>query len=424
MGDLRDHLRRGWAQRVVSTGRVAGSAATLAARQLAGLGDREGVLGERMARELDQMKGVAMKVGQILSYLDGVLPDETHQALRALQCGAEPAAYEVIAGVVEQAFGSPPEKVFERFDRAPIAAASIGQVHRGRHDGREVAVKVQYPGAHDTMVADVGRLRGLSRLASLGCAVDGPAVVAELAARFAQECDYALEAKHQAAFQRAFASEPEIMVAEVIPDRSTETVLTSEFCEGQGFYEFADGADPQQRDRAGLLLVRFALRSLFGAGMINADPHPGNYLFSDAGAVVFLDFGCVRRFDAAFIDAERKLARAVVDGRREVFREVVEATGMVADGRRFDFDLHWDMFCHQYEPFATPRFRFTSNFVRRVFEFARPSNTNLRRLAFPPQWIWMQRLLWGLYAVLAHLQAEGRFAEELRVALEQPFAVD
>jgi len=167
----------------------------------------------------------------------------------------------------------------------------------------------------------------------------------------------------------------------------------------------------------------FALRCLFGAGVVNADPHPGNYLFPDDGRVVFLDFGCVRRFDRAFLDAERALARAVVEGRRSDFRELAMATGMVPNARGFDFDLHWEMLHHQYQPFCSPRFAFTSEFVRRGMDLARPSNPNLRKLAIAPQWIWMQRLLWGLYAVLARLRAEGPFADELRTALEQPFEV-
>lgn len=419
MSEPKDKIRRGWAERLLSTGRVAGSAAKLAARQIAGAGDTGGAIGEALAAELDQMKGVAMKVGQILSYFDGVLPEETHQALRKLQTGSEPAAYEVIAGVVEEAFGLPPERAFERFDPAPIAAASIGQVHRARFDGREVAVKVQYPGVRDTMVADVSRLRAFSRIASAATAVDGPAIVAELAERFYQECDYELEANNQNAFRRAFAGAPELRIPEAIRERTRSAVLTSEWCEGRGFYDLIENASAEEKNRAALLIVRFALRCLFSARVINADPHPGNYLFQRDGAVVFLDFGCVRRFESEFIERERALARVVVEGRRESFRDAVLATGMVPKERGFDYDIHWRMLRHQYAPYLEPTFHFTPEYLREGNDFSRPTNPNLRRLAIPPQWIWVQRQLWGMHAVLTRLDAEGAFRTELLEALDQ-----
>lgn len=424
MTEPNDRLRRGWAQRLLATGRVAGSAAKLAAKQLAGAGDAGGAIGESIAAELDSMKGVAMKVGQILSYFDGVLPDETHRALRKLQLGSEPVDYRIIAEQIESALGGPPEQVFERFDRAPIAAASIGQVHRARHAGRDIAVKVQYPGVRETMVADVSRLKALSRVASMATAVDGPAIVEELAERFYLECDYELEGRWQNAFKSAFASSPEIRVPEALIELTRATVLTSEWCEGRGFYQLQESRDTAAKNRAALVLVRFAFHCLFGAGVINADPHPGNYLFADGGSVVFLDFGCVRRFDAPFIEAERALARCVIEGRREDFRDAVLATEMVPKERGFDFEVHWQMLRHQYEPYLGPRFHFTPEYIRRGVEFSRPSNPNLRRLAIPPQWIWLQRQLWGLHAVLARLDAEGPFATELRRALDERLGID
>ena len=418
-----DGIARGWGKRLAATARVAGQAARLAVKRA----DRDGAIGDALARELDQMKGVAMKVGQILSYFDGMLPDETHAALQRLQRGAAPVKLEAMLQVIADAFGVPagalPGALFDRFDPGPVASASIGQVYRARCLGCEVAVKVQYPRVRETMVADVGRLRALSRIASLATAVDGPALVDELGERMARECDYLLEARFQRAFRAAFAGDAEVYVPEVVDARTRATVLTTEWIQGQSFYDVARDAAATERGRIGLVLARFAYRSLFGLGTLNADPHPGNYLFPAGGPVVFIDFGCVRAFEPAFVERERALARVVVEDRRSAFRDAMVATGMVPRPERFDFDNHWALLCHQYAPYRQPRYAFTFEHLRRGMQLTGPSNPNLRRLAIPSPWIWVQRVIWGLHAVLARLGAEGAFAEVFRAALDAPLAV-
>jgi predicted unusual protein kinase regulating ubiquinone biosynthesis (AarF/ABC1/UbiB family) len=418
-----DGIARGWGKRLAATARVAGQAARLAVKRA----DRDGAIGDALARELDQMKGVAMKVGQILSYFDGVLPAETHAALRRLQRGAAPVKLEVMLQVIADAFGAPvgalPGALFDRFDPEPVASASIGQVYRGHCLGREVAVKVQYPRVRETMVADVGRLRALSRIASMATAVDGPGLVDELGERMARECDYLLEARFQRAFRAALAGDAQVYVPEVVDARTRATVLTTEWIQGQSFYDVARTAGAADRGRIGLVLARFAYGSLFGLGTLNADPHPGNYLFPAGGPVVFIDFGCVRAFEPDFIERERALARVVIEDRRSAFRDALVATGMVPRPERFDFDSHWSLLCHQYAPYRQPRFAFTFDYLRGGMQLTGPSNPNLRRLAIPPPWIWVQRLIWGLHAVLARLGAEGAFAEVLRTALDTPIVM-
>lgn len=416
--DALDGIRLGWRRGLVSTGRLAIAATRLTARRAAGVeSDTDGRIGESLARELDQMKGLAMKVGQILSYFDGVLPDASHQALRSLQRGSKPVAYDRMAEVIATAFGQPLDVLFERFDPTPVAAASIGQVYRARFDGHPVAVKVQYPGVRDTIESDFARLQGLARVASLATAVDGVALVAELRARFTEECDYESEAAHQNAFAAAFANERAMAIPRAIPDRTRATVLTTEWAEGDAFYRFIETADAGGRNAAALALVRFAYRSLFELRMLNADPHPGNYLFASDGRVVFLDFGCVRRFDREFVEAERRVARAVIEHRRAEFRDAIVATGMVPKPDRFDFDIHWEMLAHQWEPYCERHFSFTPEYIARGAAFSGPSNPNLRKLAIPPAWIWVQRMQWGLHAVLARMRAEGCFREALERSL-------
>lgn len=414
-------VRRSWGQRLLSKGKIAASAARLATRRLMGSeGETDGLIGEALAKEMDKMKGMAMKVGQILSYFDGVLPDEVHTALRGLQKGVNPVTFAAMAEVVEETLGQPIDELFDDFSRTPIAAASIGQVYRATYAGKPVAVKVQYPGIWDTIRSDFSLLHKLSRLASVATAVDGPAIVRELQERFGEECDYLREAHHQEAFRAAFSNTPAIQIPAVIDERTRSTVLTSAWCDGDDFYTFQERATQDRRNEVGLLLATFAYQSLFGLGAINADPHPGNYLFPDDQHVVFLDFGCVRHFDAAMIKTERHLARVVIDNRRQDFRDAVLATGMVAKPKSFDYDVHWATLRHQYAPYSTATFRFTPDYIQEGMEFNRPSNPNLRKLAIPPAWIWLQRLQWGLHAVLARLQAEGPFADVYREALDTP----
>ncbi|MCA9519309.1 MAG: AarF/ABC1/UbiB kinase family protein, partial [Myxococcales bacterium] len=392
-----DGIRSGWGKRLWSTSKVAGNALRLAARGVRGAkpSETDNAIGESLARELDSMKGLAMKVGQILSYFDGVLPEGTHAALRPLQQGARAVAFDTMGAVVEAELGAPVGELFEAFDTTPVASASIGQVYRAKLDGADVAVKVQYPEVARTLAADAKRLRGLSRLASVATAVDGPALVDELAARLGEECDYEREAEHLRRFRAAFAHVPEAHVPAPVAARTSARVLTTEWCPGASFYEFEAAAPQARKDEVGLLLARFAYESLYRRAALNADPHPGNYLFPDDGPVVFLDFGCVRYFEADFLAAERALTRCVIDDRKDRFRDALLATGMVAKPKGFDFDSHWALLRHQLAPYSAPRFRFDFEYIRGGVGMTGPSNPNLRKLAIPPAWIWLQRQQWG-----------------------------
>lgn len=413
----------GLAARLRATGKVAAAGARLAARRALGReGDPDLALGESIARELDRMKGIAMKAGQVLSYFEGMLPVSTHEALRVLQTGVTAMPYPRVVEVLAEEFGRPPEELFESFEREPAAAASIGQVHRARFEGRDVAVKIQYPHLAETIEADFRRLRPFSRLVSLGTAVDGPGIADDIAAHLAEECDYRAEAASQEWFREAWSDDPRIAIPAVVPERSSRRVLTTAWAEGDDFYAFAERAGEPERHAAAATLLRFAFGSLFGLGRANADPHPGNYVFPPGAPrdapIVFLDFGCVHRFGAAFLETERNLARAVLDDRPDEFRRRLDASGLVASPRGFDYDLQWRMQRLQYAPFGDPEFEYSTRFVREVMELSGPSNPNLRRLAVTDEWVWYQRLVWGLHAVLARLGARGPFDELFREMLD------
>ena len=391
----------------------------LAARGLVGAkGETDARIGEAMAQELDQMKGMAMKVGQILSYFDGVLPPETHAALQKLQQGSIPVEFETMRAVIEESFGASLDGLFDEFDPDPVASASIGQVYRAVFNKKPVAVKVQYPGVAETIDSNFAKIGKIASIASLVSAVDGKAIAQEMRERIGEECNYLNEAVHQDAFADAFEEDADVHIPLSIRERTTRDVITTEWCSGRDFYTYAHEADQEHRNRSAMVLARFAHTSLFGLGTLNADPHPGNYLFPEDGPVIFLDFGCVHRFDPEYIENERNLARVVLEDRRSDFEDVVIPTGIVADYEKFDFDTHWRMMCHQYEPYRSDTFKFTFDYIKRGTEFSGPGNPNGRIMAIPPEWIWITRLQWGLSAVLARLGAEGAFRPILLKALD------
>jgi predicted unusual protein kinase regulating ubiquinone biosynthesis (AarF/ABC1/UbiB family) len=407
---------------------VAWTAGRLAGRRLLGrqVGERDLELGELLTGQLDQMKGLAMKVGQIVSYLDVPLPEPVQAQLARLQTGQRGMPPAQVRQVIEAALGRPIEAAFEAFAWEPVAAASIGQVHRAVVDGRPVAVKVQYPEVARSFGDDLQAVGRLSSLASLASAVDGRALVDELRQRLEEECDYLREARAQAAFARAFADDPDVLVPAVLADRSAATVLTSAWVEGEGFADVRAASDAR-RDALAATLVRFAYRSLFQLAVIQADPHPGNFVFPRAhaedprpGRVAFLDFGCVRVLEPAMVEALRGIAAAIRDGDRPRFREATRALGVVGKPRAFDYEHFFAVMEHLHRPLLAPRFCFDLAYVREGYALNGPKSPNARTMAMPPAYIWVARLQWGLWSILARLQARGSFRGLLDALLASP----
>lgn len=400
------------------TRRVLGATARAGLRRLARRSPLDDLaFGEALVAELDAMKGMAMKIGQILSYMDGALPEETSAALAALQRGAKPAPREHIEAVLVEELGAPVAESFERFDWTPIAAASIGQVHRASLGGQQVAVKVQYPGVQETFEADMSQLHRIARIASLATHVDGAAIVEELRARVLEECDYSREADNIGRFEQILQGMPGIALPGVIRSHSTRRVLTTRWMPGTSLERFLEQTLPHERTQAALALVRFAWVPLWQHGVLHADPHPGNQLYA-IDQVGFLDFGCVRSFEPAWLATESAVIEALLAHDRGAFRSACLATGQIAVERGFDWDTHWGMLHHLWEPYLTPTFRFTPDYLQRGVQFSRPSNPNLRKLSIPPEWIWLQRVTWGLHSVLTRMRAEAPLGGVLRAALE------
>jgi predicted unusual protein kinase regulating ubiquinone biosynthesis (AarF/ABC1/UbiB family) len=419
-------LPTGWRARAAATARVAGAVAKAGARRLVRSrpeDDRD--LGRALVAQLDGMKGMAMKVGQILSTLEGVLPDETHAALRSLQRGLRTMPRAEVERLLDAALGAPTDRIFERFDALPVAAASIGQVHRARFQGVEVAVKVRYPHVRASFEADLGRLRQLARVASLGTSVDGLAIVEDLRARLLEECDYVREAAWQRAFRATFADDPAVLVPDVVDELVRDDVLVTTWVDGLDLYAFAEQGAAVDRTAVGATLARFAWRSLFRHAALQADPHPGNHLVAVDLAdvdprVACLDYGCIRCFQPAFLEPQRRLVRAAIEGDRAALREAAIASGAVTRPERLDWDDYAAMLTWQWRPYASPSFRFDRPYLLEGARFSHPTNPNLTKLAMPPEAIWIHRLQAGLHAVLARLGAEGDFRATLRPFLDGP----
>ena len=291
---------------------------------------------------LGTMKGAAMKLGQVMSFLDVGLVAEEHREefqreLAKLRDAAPTVSFKQMKRVIEEDLEEPISEVFSSFEEEPIAAASIGQVYRATlHDGREVAVKVQYPGVAGAVRADMQNLDMIMRLLKrMTPGMDVKAITEEIKERIVEELDYELEAQNQRSLARIFAGHPFIVVPDVVSSLSRERVLVSEFVSGVGFEELK--ARPQaERDRIGEIVFRFFLGCLYRHRQFSGDPHPGNFLLLDDGRVAFLDFGLFKRMDAEPVELELACQRAVVRGRRRQLHRLLADSGFLPEPERVD----------------------------------------------------------------------------------------
>jgi predicted unusual protein kinase regulating ubiquinone biosynthesis (AarF/ABC1/UbiB family) len=401
---------------------TATEAAARAAAEEAEVDDAGAIARARaLVATMGSLKGLAMKAGQIASYMPGALPPAAQKILAELQAESVAMTFERIDAVVRAELGGGVAELFDSFERTPFAAASIGQVHRAVFAGRPVAVKVQYPGIEELIKSDLKTIGTMVRMSTIGTAADGGALVGELRDRLVEECDYLREAEHQRLFAALLAEVPGAAVPGVEPARTTKRVLSTQLVDADRFPAFVAAAPQAIRDRAGLVIFRACFELLFRRCIYNADPHPGNYLFRADGDVVFLDFGCVRRFEPEMIATWKRLARSILDGNRAGAREGFVALGFVAaKDKKFDWDYQWDAMRLLYRPYLEPGFRYTPEFVRASYGVLMFDNPNRRRIAMPPAWLFLNRLQWGLNAVLAQLGCTGPWGTVIRELVEAP----
>jgi predicted unusual protein kinase regulating ubiquinone biosynthesis (AarF/ABC1/UbiB family) len=297
---------------------------------------------KQIVAALGTMKGAAMKLGQVMSFLDmGLVPEqhreEFQRELAKLRDAAPTVSFKQMRKVIEDDLEEPIKEVFASFEEEPIAAASIGQVYKATlHDGREVAVKVQYPGVASAVRADMQNLDLIMRLLKrMTPGLDVKAIAEEVRERIVEELDYELEAQNQRSLARIFAGHPFIVVPEVIGSLSRERVLVSEFVHGVGFEELKQRSQAE-RDRLGEIVFRFFLGCLYRHHQFSGDPHPGNFVLLGDGRVAFLDFGLFKRLESGSVDLELAAQRAVVERDAQGLHRLLSESGFLPEPERVD----------------------------------------------------------------------------------------
>lgn len=369
---------------------------------------------EDVARELGEMKGVVMKVGQLVSFIAEGLPEEAQQALASLQADVPPMAPSLAERVVHDELGADPSRLFLDWSPVPAAAASIGQVHRAvLRDGREVAVKVQYPGAADAIAADLANADALYGLLSAVAlrGLDARAVVEELRARMTEECDYRIEAANQTFFAAEYEGHPSIRVPSVIGELSTSRVLVSEWVDGASWAEFVATAAPAARQRAAETIFRFGQAGVHCLRRFNGDPHPGNYRFAPDGSTTFLDFGLVKQYEPGEWEALAPTLDAVLDAGPDELVAAMEASGFLRPGHGCEPQAVWDYVAGPYLPYRLPTFgytrQWTADTVGRVVALGGDTGSVVRQLSLPAGFVILNRVVWGVSALLGKLEASG-----------------
>jgi len=300
---------------------------------------------KQIVAALGTMKGAAMKLGQVMSFLDvGLVPEEHREEfqreLAKLRDAAPTVSFKQMKRVIEDDLEEKISDVFAEFDEQPIAAASIGQVYRATlaEDGREVAVKVQYPGVAAAVRADMQNLGMIMRLLKrMAPSLDVKGVTAEIRDRIAEELDYELEAQNQRSLARIFKGHPFIVVPEVVSELSHEHVLVTDFVRGVGFEQLKEY--PQaERNRLGEIVFRFFLGCLYRHRQFSGDPHPGNFMLLGDGRVAFLDFGLFKRLDREPVELELACQRAVVEGDAQTLHTLLAESRFLPEPERVDPD--------------------------------------------------------------------------------------
>jgi predicted unusual protein kinase regulating ubiquinone biosynthesis (AarF/ABC1/UbiB family) len=380
-----------------------------------------------VADTLGAMKGVLMKLGQMASYIDDGLSPGVRRTLSRLQDSVPPMSPDLAAGVIAEELGLPPGRAFARWDPEPIAAASIGQVHRAiTLDGRAVAVKVQYPGIAETMAADLGNVALLRRMLRVTApSQDVDALITELRDRVLEELDYRREAENQRLLAAYYEGHPTITIPAVIGELSTRRVVTSELADGARFAELEQW--PQsERDLAAETIYRFVFRSLYEVHAFNGDPHPGNYLFHGDGKVTFLDFGLVKYFTADELLPLMNMARHLcVRKDPEAFRASMELAGFLRPDAPLSTETIVDHMAVFYDTIRergpltiTPDY--ASQVVRRFFDVRSPV---AGYVSIPRSYVILQRINLGLFALLGQLSATADWraiAEEIWPFVQGP----
>jgi predicted unusual protein kinase regulating ubiquinone biosynthesis (AarF/ABC1/UbiB family) len=401
--------------------RIGGKSAELVAREL------QQRTAEQLFKVLGELKGGAMKFGQALSVFESALPEEVagpyRAALTKLQEAAPPMPTRTVHAVLEERIGADWRELFLEFEEKPAAAASIGQVHRAVwHDGREVAVKVQYPGAGEALLSDLTQLSRFARL--LGPLIPGMDIkplITELRDRVSEELDYELEARAQREHAAEFAGDGDVLVPDVV--HQCDQVLVTEWIEGIPLSDVIKDGTPEQRDRAGQLLTRFLFSGPARTGLLHADPHPGNFRLlppDKAGGqwrLGVMDFGTVDRLPGGLPATIGESLRMTLEGEAEAVYELLRGEGFVKESIDLDPDAVLDYLLPIIEPAQADEFTFSRGWMRgqaaRIADPRSPAHQLGKQLNLPPSYLLIHRVTLSTIGVLCQLDATVRMRDEL-----------
>ena len=395
--------------------RIGGESAEIVAQQI------QQRTADQLFRVLGELKGGAMKLGQALSIFEAALPPELAGPYRAtltrLQESAPPLPTATVYRVLAADLGEDWRESFASFDDTPAAAASIGQVHKAVWgDGRAVAVKIQYPGAGKALLNDFTQLARIGRLFGvLMPGLDVKPMLEELRDRVAEELDYHLEAAAQRAFAAAYDGDPDIYVPGVVTE--TDHVLVTEWMDGTPLSKIISDGSKEERDRAGILLARFLFSGPARAGMLHADPHPGNFRLLADGRLGVLDFGAVDRLPDGLPPIFGRLLRVMHDPDpdiAEVEREL-RADNFLRPGIAVDLDALRAFLAPLAEPSAVETFKFSREWMREeASRVTDGSAANIaRKFNLPPSYVLIHRVSTAGIGVLCQLECEGPFRAEV-----------
>ncbi len=384
------------------------------------------------AEVLGNLRGIAAKVGQTASYVDGLIPPEQREvyekALSKLQKATPPSPFVEVKKTIEDGLGQPLGELFTSFDETPVASASIGQVHRARlPNGTEVAVKVQHAGIEEAVESDLRNISMLEGVVTLAGpkGLKAKAIFDEVMLRFRQELDYEHEAKNQLFFTKLHEDDPLIHVPEVHLSHTKKRVLTSTWVDGISLAEAAQKPEELRQSYA-RALWRFVFRGNLVGGAFNADPHPGNYLFHDDGSITFLDFGCVQPIPENIRKSAVRAHAAAVSGDLHAFDAAVAQMLGTHGGKFGEATRKYTTDC--FRPLLSESFQLTPEYAATLFSEARSLKKAMGAkdgsfVAPPPELALMNRLQFGFYSVIAQLNVEVSFRQIESEFLEEAAAL-
>jgi predicted unusual protein kinase regulating ubiquinone biosynthesis (AarF/ABC1/UbiB family) len=375
---------------------------------------------EQIFKVLGELKGGAMKFGQALSVFEAALPEDIakpyRETLVKLQEAAPPLPARVVHKVLAKELGEHWRDNFAEFNDTPAASASIGQVHKGIwKDGRAVAVKIQYPGAKEALISDLNQIQRFAKIFQLLLpGVEMKPLLEELKARIIEEVDYRYEASAQSACFEAYKGDSDIAIPEVI--MATDRVLVSQWLEGTPLSKVIADGTQQERNNAGIRLARFHFTAPMRAGLLHADPHPGNFRVLKDGRLGVLDFGACNRLPNGFPEPFKRLLRNALEGDAIALYNGFKEDGFILADVEVSPELVLDYLLPLVEPLRTDYFAYSRDWLRtqsvRVGDPRNPTAKIGFQLNLPPEYVLIHRVTLGTTGIFCQLRAEGNFRDE------------